>query len=611
MKAFGEKIRLFRRNLPSVFVFELIYKLLVFAVITPFFYTCVNFSVSIAGIGFLTPKTLRKYLLSPFTYVIAICLLFVFALLFLMHISALIYAMEASYRKERTNSVYMLFKGCANALRVFNIRNIGMIVYCMLIFPFVGSVIITGYLFSAKIPEFIFVFLFNHRFFLAGLIVVYLILCMFASRRIFAINYFTIYKMDFKEAMRASKRISRRHVVGLTLGLIALNILFIAGLVLLEGTLISLIAKMLRRMISYKKLVFVITVVIQIAFVILYMLVSIIAIPFIYSYICHRFYEWDEEALYVNAKEKKERKRKHKPITEEQKDKRNRIATIVVVVISIILNGLYIHLSINKKMNLNMYWPNRVSVAAHRGDSQNAPENTMAAFRLAVENQADVIELDVRQTRDGKYIIMHDDSLKRTTGLDRKVGEVNYEYIKMLEAGSYFSEEYRGEPIPTLEEVLEFAIENDIELNIELKPAHTDQNYEEGIIALLEQYDFVSKCVVASSDYEVLRRVKEINPDVKTVYIVHIAFGGVGELEYADAVSMRYNYISANLVKSLHKQDKDIYAWTVNGERMIKNLLLMDVDCIVTDNPYNTKEVIYNANDTILSDWLSTLIDEY
>lgn len=611
MKAFGKKIRLFRRNLPSVIIFEIMYKLLLFAVFTPFFYACFNFSISVAGIGFLTPKTLKRYLLSPSTYVIAFCLLFVFALLFLMHISALIYAMEASYRKERTNSVYMLFKGCANALRVFNVRNIGMIGYCILIFPLVGSVIITGYLFSAKMPEFIIAFLINHRFFVAGVIIVYFILGIFVSRRIFAVNYFTIYKMDFKESMQASKRIGRRHVVGLTIGLILLNIVFIVGLILLEGTLISLIAKVLRRMISYKKLVFVITVVIQIGFVFLYMLVSIVAIPFIYSYICHRFYEWDQDALYVNVKEKKERKRKHKPITEEQKNRRNRITTIVVVVISIILNGLYIHLAVNKKMNLNMYRPNRVSVAAHRGDSQNAPENTMAAFRLAVENQADVIELDVRQTRDGKYIIMHDDSLKRTTGLDRKVGEVNYEYIKKLEAGSYFSEEYRGEPIPTLEEVLEFAIENDIELNIELKPAYTDQNYEEGIIALLEQYDFVSSCVVASSDYDVLRKVKEINSDVKTVYIVHIAFGGVGELEYADAVSVRYNYISANLVKNMHKQGKDIYAWTVNGEKMIKNLLLMDVDCIVTDNPYNTKDVIYNANDTILSDWLGTLIDEY
>ena len=65
------------------------------------------------------------------------------------------------------------------------------------------------------------------------------------------------------------------------------------------------------------------------------------------------------------------------------------------------------------------------------------------------------------------------------------------------------------------------------------------------------------------------------------------------------------------MVKRLHKQGKDIYAWTVNSEKTIKNLMFMDVDCIITDNPYRTKDIIYNANDTLISDWLGQIVDEY
>lgn len=616
MKSFGKSIPLFHRNTLSIFVYEIIYKLIVFAIVTPFIYTCVNFAIKLSGIGFLTQKTLKKFLLSPSTYAVAFVMVVVMAMIFLVHISSLIYAMEASFREERTNAVTMLFKGVANALRALWPRNFSMIIYTILVFPFVGSIMIFGYLFNAKIPDFIMEFVQNHHMIIAGAVLVYLIICIFASRKIFAINYYTLYKLDGRQAMRASKRIGKRHIFKLMVGLVFMSAALILIVALSERTLVTIIVHFLRRHISFKKLQFVLAIIVQAVFLLLYMIVSMIGIPTIYSYICHQFYVWDGKPITAEEREegksekKKNLEKKHH-LSPEKREKVNRLTTIIVVIISILLNALYIKLAMDKKMNLNVYRPNRVSVTAHRGDSKNAPENTMAAFRLAVENQADCVELDVRQTRDGRYIIMHDSSLKRTTGLDRKVGEVNYAYIEKLEAGSWFSDEYDGEPIPTLEEVLAFAVENDVQLNIELKPAYTDQDYEAGILKLIEEYECEDQCVLASSDYAVLKNVKILNPDIKTAYIVHVAFGDIGELEYADAISIRHTYVNANMVKKLHKQGKDIYAWTVNSEKTIKNLMFMDVDCIITDNPYRTKDIIYNANDTLISDWLGQILDEY
>ena len=245
------------------------------------------------------------------------------------------------------------------------------------------------------------------------------------------------------------------------------------------------------------------------------------------------------------------------------------------------------------------------------GDSKNAPENTMSAFVLAVENGADMIELDVRQTADGEFIIMHDESLSRTTNSDENVGEVTLEYIETLDAGSWFSEEYKGEKVPTLREVMEFAKENDVFLNIELKPADTDRDDVDGILQIREEYEYKDMCTLGSSKYSLLKEVKEKNPDIYTLYIMYMAFGNVGNMSHIDGFSIKYTYISYDMVENIHEHKKKVYAWTVNNDEVIKKLLLYDVDGIITDNPYETKDTIYNANNGLVIDLLQRFVENF
>lgn len=235
----------------------------------------------------------------------------------------------------------------------------------------------------------------------------------------------------------------------------------------------------------------------------------------------------------------------------------------------------------------------------------------MPAFEKAVEAGADIIELDVRQTKDGVFVIMHDESLNRTANVKRKVGEVDYDYISKLDVGSSYDRSYDGTRIPTLEEVLIFARENDVFLNIELKPAETDQNYVQGIVDLLHEYDFVDQCMLGSQSVAALREAKELDPDISTLYIMTMAFGDFAGMDGIDGFSIKHTYISNNMVSKIHAKGKKIYAWTVNNESDIKNLLLLDVDGIITDDPTNTKEVISNANDSIIEDWMKRLIYKY
>ena len=153
--------------------------------------------------------------------------------------------------------------------------------------------------------------------------------------------------------------------------------------------------------------------------------------------------------------------------------------------------------------------------------------------------------------------------------------------------------------------------ENDVFLNIELKPADTDENYEEGVLALIEKYEYIDDCMLASTDYELLKRMKQLNEDVQTLYIMKMAFGNFGDMEYIDAFSVRHNFISKEMVNNVHKNGKLIYAWTINTEESIKKVLLMNVDGVISDNPYEAKEIIYNANNSLITDWFERLVKEY
>src|SRR5512132_864966 len=109
---------------------------------------------------------------------------------------------------------------------------------------------------------------------------------------------------------------------------------------------------------------------------------------------------------------------------------------------------------------------------AHRGASAHAPENTLAAFELALAHQADAIELDVKLTADGHVVVIHDPTVDRTTGSQGRVKDLSLAQIRALEAGSFFSEKYRGEKIPTLEEVFE-SLGKRIFINVELTNYNT------------------------------------------------------------------------------------------------------------------------------------------
>ncbi|MBQ8924603.1 MAG: glycerophosphoryl diester phosphodiesterase membrane domain-containing protein [Lachnospiraceae bacterium] len=606
MKTFKKSFEMFKYNFPSILLFEVMYKLLAAVILVPLLYGIINYSIELSGVKFLSLGRLRRYLMAPTTYVALLLIIILVLIYFLINMSAVIYAMDASHRQVKTNALQIMLRGFVNGLRLLRPGNFLTAIDVFFVIPWIYSAVIISSILELKFPDYFYVFISEYKYSFIMICVAYFLLCILATSRIFLLNYYVVYRASHKKSIELSRKTVKKHFIKIIGGVILYNLFLAFTMILLEGLIAGGFAAVMSKFIAYKRMRFIFGTVINIVILVVYKGLVTVSTPFIFSYICTCFYQNEEyqKIYYVKENIEKYYDAKYK--------KKNKRISVVIILISILINGVYVYLNVNNYVSLNVAHPNRVEVTAHRGDSRNAPENTMAAFRLAVENQADSIELDVRQTKDGEYIVIHDENLIRTTGINEKVGNVNLEYIKSLDAGILFSEEYVGERIPTLREVLEFAVEEDIFLNIELKPANTDKDdYVEGIIEMLEEYNYLDNCVIASSNYDALKKVKEINPDIFTVYIMYVAYGDIGDMEYVDAFSIQHSFISARLVRNIHKNGKEIYAWTVDAESRIRDLLFLDVDVIITNNPYKTKDIIYNANDSLLSDFFRRLLKEY
>ena len=235
---------------------------------------------------------------------------------------------------------------------------------------------------------------------------------------------------------------------------------------------------------------------------------------------------------------------------------------------------------------------NTVLITAHRGASYGAPENTRASIMLALAEQADCIEIDVRMTADGVPVLMHDRAMFRTTGEMKNVDQVTYREISSYNAGVRYGEVFAKETVPALEDVLiEFG--KNVRFNIELKE---NGALAPAVVKLIEEYGLESSCAITSDSYEQLEQVKKLNSGITTGYILSRVYGEIYGYEAADFFSVKSEYITAQMVKGIHNKGKEIHAWTVNKAYELERMKELGVDNIITDKPAYAKEIVQGSN---------------
>ncbi|GAA3754135.1 glycerophosphoryl diester phosphodiesterase [Spinactinospora alkalitolerans] len=240
-------------------------------------------------------------------------------------------------------------------------------------------------------------------------------------------------------------------------------------------------------------------------------------------------------------------------------------------------------------------------IVAHRGASAYAPENTLAALREAHRRGADMAELDVRQTADGAFVVMHDPTLRRTTNAGAvfperrpwRVCDFTLAEIRRLDAGSWYGPAFAGEPVPTLEEALETLKDNGLGALVELKVRRRDPAAALRLIGRIAADPHWrgagadSRLILQSFDWTALRGIAEHLPGARTAVLgttySRLALRRVAR--YASQVNPHHLRVSAPYVRHVHEHGLTMFSWTVNTDSAIRRVIRDGVDGIISDYP--------------------------
>jgi glycerophosphoryl diester phosphodiesterase len=232
---------------------------------------------------------------------------------------------------------------------------------------------------------------------------------------------------------------------------------------------------------------------------------------------------------------------------------------------------------------------------AHRGASGTFPENTVCAFRAAIDAGAVMCELDVQLSRDGAVVVIHDETVDRTTDGKGEVAALTLEELKRLDAGAKFkgtikAGALKGERIPTLDEV--FAVTaGKCGLNIELKAG----GLEPQVAQIMQARNALNDSIVSSFNWEYLKNIQQLNFNIRIGLLAEEKPVGLmksAAVMRAHAINPRWDMVTADLCKAAHEHGLKVYTWTVDADARMRALIECGVDGIMTNYPERLRTVL-------------------
>jgi len=248
-----------------------------------------------------------------------------------------------------------------------------------------------------------------------------------------------------------------------------------------------------------------------------------------------------------------------------------------------LLAGFVVALIVVASLVEHLEFEDRTEIMAHRGASLAAPENTMAAVRVAIDSGAQWVEIDVQETADGEVIVIHDSDLQKIGRVPLGVASSTLQELQEIDIGSWFGEEFSNERIPTLEQVLRLCRDR-IRVNIELKYYGAQQQLEQRVVDIVEANAMADQVVVMSLSLDGIREMHRLRPDWTLGLLSSVAVGNLAALEI-DFLALNARFASRPLIRRLHEQGKGIMVWTVNDPVGISVMASRGVDVIITDEP--------------------------
>ena len=581
-------MRTFVRALPHFLLFELLFKLILIAVGAPILAISLKLTMKAAGISYIYDESLLAYLHSPVTIFFLIILLFLFGFFAFVELTALAACFSCYGRGESITIGGMMWTALKGFGKAFKGSGIVKFMGFTMFMPFTEFTLSSGVFMVPLLPLLRWVFKGIGGYMpVIVYIIIQTVMILIIVGRSYSLHYLVLTERSFPECVRESRIKIGRKRISMAVRFLLWTLFIFAAIAILTFGISFLIIYGIKGFSKPESAFRSALYVLRYAMNIFTAISAFFSAPAIMCWLTGEFFgDIDvNEAVIIPDKERPKMGKKKK--------------TAVIIALAagtLLLDFGYIRAIYKGNFRFAAGFLTQAQVSAHRGFSHVAPENTAYAFEAAMESGADYIELDVQLTKDGQLVVFHDSTLERTTDGSGKLADHTYEELQKLSAGSWFgkSGEFNDAKIMLLSDVFELVGRKKL-LNIEIKDTKGASQAAEKTVELLEEYNLEGSCYVTSFSYTILKRVKELNPRIKTALIANMAAStSYSMLEYIDAVSMNYLFVNQSVVNEAHRNGKLIFVWTVDRRADIEQMVTLGVDNIITNRPDIAVEVVYS-----------------
>ena len=530
--------------------------------------------MKVSGVTYIAPNNLSHVLFNPVSIVLMIIFAVIVTLLSLFEIAGLLHTFSVGRTGRETNLTCMFRAGFRACVKALHPRNWLLIFFILILFPLTKLLPLSSSTFKLIVPGFIS----QTIDYTSGLNllynIIYFALIVFLTVYVFSINSFVLQKESLFRSCRSARKLEKGHFFETLFSMLLLTLILNFAI----NSVSSIVVMNFKEFMSWLKgntsIIDKTETVGTNTYVLRQILKSLISPAINNAALTVLFYR------YVNEKSELYTLSADFIKVKEYSFRRSALTVAAVITVSLAVLGIFTY-----RYSYLFEEVQRPLVCAHRGDNVNAPENTMPAFELAASENLKWIELDVHQTSDGVIICNHDSTLKRVTGVNYAIHDHTFAELSSCSFGKWMPGDYEHVVVPKLEEVLRFANENDMNVQVELKGHPLDKNFEENVLKVINDTGMHDNVMIIAQDYRRLQRVMELDPTITKAYCMAVAVGNLNDMPYTDNITIEETYVTPDLVRNMHEKGVKVFCWTVDKDDTVQYLVSCGVDVIGTDNP--------------------------
>lgn len=574
----NNKISYLGKTLWTYAKYQFFTKIILFLTLFPLFKVVLKYLISSSGRVSVTSGDYIGFIFSLQGVGFLYASLFVLSVIIAIDINSFI-IISALVKERRINlTARNIFLSSIKSLKLlFKPSGIMVMLYIAIVTPLVGlgfSISITR---NFKIPNFITDVIFNNTIYSFIYFVVMLILSIMTILFIFFFHYLIIDRQSILDALKKSYRLIMKHKKSFikeffvkTGIIIALSIIFTFGILFLLFYNIQGMQDLIERRFW--------TIIVSITTVEILSFITFMTVPIL----CHRltglFYKFNEEDGYkVSLKWDVSADK----LTENSKMKLGTKVVVLGGVLCVLVFNILTSAVLTIFFDDVFKTDRKIDIIAHRGGDNLAAENSLLGLQKARDKGASWSEIDVQRTKDGYYVINHDATFSRLSGVNKTSSELNLKEIENLKIKDLFNDEGESQPVSRLEDFLEES-KGKIGLFIELKGSTADTKMADDVVAMVKSRNMEKEVVILSLDYKLITYIEEIYPEMDTGFLYFFSIGDRDKLK-GDILIVEEEEATDEKIQEIHRAGKKVIVWTVNSQASIKKFVLSNVDGIITD----------------------------